>query len=143
MAVQIQFDSLHNPIQPTIVLTTRNGRKLGKISAKNVVFKASMSDGFDMSFKVYQSECPQIWDKITDFKCVWAKEWNQLFEIEVETDDDGSLTKNVTAVSLGKAELSQIKLYEKEINTENDIARDDYEPTVFCNESNVWMDKHV
>lgn len=136
MAVQIRFDSLHNPIPPTIVLTTRNGRKLGKIPAKNVTFKGSMSNGFDMSFRVYKVDCPHLWDRITDFKCVWAKEWNQLFEIEVETDDDGSLTKNVTAVSLGKAELSQIKLYEKEINTENDIARDDYEPTVFCDENN-------
>lgn len=135
MAVQIQFDSLHNPIQPTIVLTTRNGRRLGKIPASNVVFKGTMNDGLDMSFKVYQSECGQLWDKITDFKCVWAKEWNQLFEIEVEKTDDGSLMKNVTAVSLGKAELSQIKLYGKEINTETDISRDDYEPTVFYNEN--------
>jgi len=110
LAVQIRFDSLHNPIPPTIVLTTRNGKKLGKIPAKNVIFKGSMNDGFDMSFRVYQADCPHLWDRITDFKCVWAKEWNQLFEIEVETDDDGSLTKNVTAVSLGKAELSQIKM---------------------------------
>lgn len=136
MAVQIQFDSLHNPIQPTIVLTTRNGRKLGKIPVQNVAFKASMNNGFDMSFDVYKAECSQLWDKIINFKCVWAKEWNQFFEIKVETDDDGSLTKSVTATSLGKAELSQIKLYGKEINTENDIERDDFEPTVFYNESN-------
>lgn len=134
MAVQIQFDSLHNPIQPTIVLTTRNGRRLGKISVQNLVVKGTLSDGFDMSFKIYKEECPALWEQIVDFKCVWAKEWNQTFEISVEASDDGDLVKNITAVSLGKAELSQIKLYEKEINTENDISRDDYKPTVFYRE---------
>lgn len=132
MAVRIQFDSNHNPIQPTIVLATRGGRKLGRIPAVNVVFKDNMSNGCEMSFKVYKEGCA-IWERITDFKLVWVREWNRFFEIEVEVSDDGSVSKSVTASSLGSAELSQINLYDSEINTEDDIARDDYRPTVFYN----------
>lgn len=133
MAVRIMFDEANNPIQPTIVLTTRGGRKLGRIPTVNVAFKDGMNDGSEMSFNVYQADCKSNWNRITDFKLVWVKEWNRFFEIEVETSDSGDIVKNVTATSLGKAELSQINLYDKEINTEDDIAREDYSPTVFYN----------
>ena len=113
MAVRILFDEAHNPIQPTIVLTTRSGRRLGRIPAVNVVFKDEMNNGYEMSFKVYQADCKSNWDRITDFKLVWVKEWNRYFEIEVEVSDDGSAMKSVTATSLGKAELSQINLYDR------------------------------
>ena len=136
MAVRILFDEAHNPIQPTIVLTTRSGRRLGRIPAVNVVFKDGMNDGYEMSFKVYRADCEGSWDRITDFKLVWVREWNRFFEIEVEVSDDGTTAKNVTATSLGKAELSQINLYNKEINTEDDIAREDYTPTVFYDPDN-------
>lgn len=116
MAVRIMFDEANNPIQPTIVLTTRGGRKLGRIPTVNVAFKDGMNDGSEMSFNVYQADCKSNWDRITDFKLVWVKEWNRFFEIEVETSDSGDIVKNVTATSLGKAELSQINLYDKEIN---------------------------
>ncbi len=133
MAVRIKFDNVHNPICPTIVLATKKGRRIGKIPAKNIVFRDSMNDGSDVSFKVYQSDCPQLWNLITDFKCIWVRDWNRWFEIEVEVDDSGCMSKSVNATSLGKAELSQIVLYNKEINTEDDIARDDYVPTIFYN----------
>lgn len=132
MAVQIKFDGSHNPISPTIVLATRNGRKLGKIPAQNVVLKASMHSD-DISFKVDKEDCGSQWDLITDFKLVWVREWNRWFEIYVEIDDTIRTVKSVTAVSLGKAELSQINLYDKQINTEDDISREDYKPTVFYN----------
>lgn len=133
MAVQIQFDETHNPMAPTIVLATRSGRKLGAIPAVNIVFKDKMNDGYEMSFTVHRAHCKDIWNRITDFKLVWVKEWNRFFEIEVEVADSGNTTKRVTAASLGKAELSQINLYDKQINTEDDIAREDYSPTVFYN----------
>ena len=136
MAVRIKFDGAHNPIQPSIVLATRRGRKIGKLPALNVKFKDSMNNGYDMSFTVNQPDCPNIWDKIQDFKLIWVREWNLWFEIEVDIQDTGSMSKNITAVALGKAELSQIKLYNKEINTEEDISREGYEPTVFYNPEN-------
>ncbi len=104
-----------------------------KLPAVNIVFRDALNDSSEMSFKVYKAICEENWDKITDFKLVWAKEWNKWFEIAVELSDSEAIVKNITATSLGDAELSQINLYEKEINTEDDIDRDDYKPTVFYN----------
>lgn len=77
----------------------------------------------------------KLWEQIRDFKLVWVREWNSLFEITVEVNDNGSLTKIVTANSLGESELSQINLYGCEINTEEDIEREDYVPTVLYDEN--------
>ena len=133
MAVKIKFDSTHNVLEPTFVLATRSGRKIGKIPACNVVLKDGLNTYSEISFRVYKVDCEQnsgFWDKITDFKLLWAREWNKWFEIYVETDEASDTLKNVSAKSLGEAELSQINLYGIEINTETDISREDYEPTV-------------
>lgn len=49
MAVKINFDSTHNVILPTLVLTTRNGRKIGKILYNNLIFKDSMNQYSEFS----------------------------------------------------------------------------------------------
>ena len=41
----------------------------------------------------------------------------------------------MSAKSLGEAELAQINLYNIEINTETDIEREDYKPTILFNET--------
>lgn len=133
MAVRIKFDNTHNVIQPTFVLATRAGHKLGSIPATNISVSDSFNSCFELEFQVNQTENGQryyLWDKITDFKLVWCKEWDVWFEMYVSIQDDNDTVKNVSCVSLGEAELSQINLYNIEINTEDDIARDDYSPTV-------------
>lgn len=137
MAVKIRFDSQHNAEQPTLVLATKNGRLLGKLPAHNVQFKDTMNSYSELRFDIYKQDCvATLWDKIKDFKLVWAREWNILFEICVELNETDETIKNISAKSLGEAELSQIKLYDIEINTEADIGREDYEPTVLFNEEN-------
>lgn len=265
MAVRIKFDNTHNVIEPTLVLATRNGRKLGNIPAYNILFKNGMNEYSDMSFRVNKVDCvyatdseyihktplsvynliaittgydkigllssesryefiqylriynklnnivlrfigdksksyksPSIkydgdyetiyiiddntgsilvkidvngnvfinnassigfseddscriefsfdvpttiinsnfWNQLVDFKLMWVKDWNKWFEIYVELDESNDTIKNVSAKSLGEAELSQINLYNIEINTEDDILRDDYEPTVLFDETN-------
>ena len=76
-----------------------------------------------------------LWEQIKDFKLVWVREWNSWFELKVDTTDDGAITKSIDATSLGESELSQINLYNYEINTESDIEREDYTPTVLFNET--------
>lgn len=121
------------------MLATRSGRKLGGIQASNIHFRANLNAYDDLSFRVYRYdngvEC-KLWNQIKDFKLVWCREWDTWFEIYVEVNEDSDTVKDITARSLGEAELSQINLYDIEINTENDIARDDYEPTVLYDESN-------
>ena len=90
----------------------------------------------ELSFNVYKeqnAEIENLWHKIIDFKTVYVKEYNEWFEITVSTDESEINTKKVvTAKSLCEAELGQVILHEVEINTEADIAREEYmEPTIF------------
>lgn len=90
----------------------------------------------ELSFEVPSGAIRNIfWEQIRDFKLAWAREWNKLFELKVDLSEEKSVRKIVSAKSLGEAELSQINLYNIEINTENDIEREDYKPTILFNET--------
>lgn len=137
MAIRIQFDGAGTPEQPTLVLAKRGGEKIGVLNTiDNISISDRLSDSCELSFDVYKEfdgvVCT-IWDKIVDFKLVWCKEWDKWFSISVNTQESSNIMKSVTATSLGEAELSQILLYDIEINTEDDINRDDYDeqyPTI-------------
>lgn len=139
MAIKIDFDAAHNPQSPTIILAKKNGDKLGRIDAVEIESTDSMNDASEISFKVYKTvdeNKNNLWDEIVNFRLIYCLEWNQWFEITVETDEDTKTIKTVTGTNLGCAELSQIMLYNVEINTEDDIAREDYDkdrPTIFYN----------
>lgn len=146
MAVKIKFDVTHNTEQPTFVLATRNGNLLGKIPAVNVRFKDCLNSYSDLSFEVNKVDCANdkdklitvgdtFWEQIKDFKLVWVRDWNKLFELKVDLNEEKSVRKIISAKSLGEAELSQINLYNIEINTETDIERKDYKPTVIFDET--------
>lgn len=139
MAVRIEFDSTYNVQSPTFILATRNGNKLGVLPAYNIVFKDKLNSYSELSFKINKFDNGKtfwLWDKVKDFKLMWCKEWNIWFEIYVEINESNELIKNVSAKSLGESELSQIILYNIEINTENDISQDDYVPTVLFDGEN-------
>lgn len=138
MAMKIKFDNTYNVIQPTFVLATRSGHKLGTIPATNISISDNFNSSFELEFDVYKNDNGQqyhLWNKLTDFKLVWCREWDVWFEMYVTTQAENSTVKNINCVSLGEAELSQINLYNIEINTEDDIARDDYIPTIIYNPS--------
>lgn len=140
MAIRIMFDAANKPEEPTIVLARRNGTKIGALNAKEISISDSFNDAPELSFKVYKEldgeQCP-LWDEITNFKLIYCVEWNAWFEMTVELDETNEIVKTVFCTGLGYAELGQIMLYTIEINTEEDIARDDYdEPTVLFNEKN-------
>lgn len=138
MPKRIEFDSTHNALPPTLVLATRSGSKLGIIPACNVKVRDA-TECSEMSFRVNKFDNGKqfaLWDKIVDFKLVWCREWDEWFEIYVDLGESNGLTKNITAKSLAEAELSQINLYNIEINTETDILREDYSPTVLYDTNN-------
>jgi len=140
LAVRIKFDSSHNVVEPTFVLSTRTGDKLGPIPAVEISVSDDFNDAFKLEFKVYKYnngvKC-ELWERITDFALVWCREWDVWFEISVTLNDNNATVKSISGVSLGEAELSQIVLYEFEANTEDDIARDDYKPTVLYDEDDA------
>lgn len=139
MAVNIKFDLSGNPELPTIILANRNGNKLGqlKVNADSVDLIDKFNDASELSFtvnKYIDGELTPLWDKLVDFKLVWCKEWDLWFEIKVELDEETETVKTVFCTQLGQAELSQIMLYNIEINTEDDIARDDYKISILWDE---------
>lgn len=141
MAVKIKFDKSHNVINPTFVLSTRSGRKLGVLPAHNIEIADNFNSFFDLSFQVHKTDNGvkyPLWDKVVDFKLIWCREWDVWFEIYVETQEENSVVKYVEARSLGEAELSQIMLYELHINEEGDSNWDEnseeYKSTVLYNE---------
>ena len=136
MAIKINFAPNNLPEMPTFILTTRSGRNVGSIIPNNVDFHEEFGQYSVFSCYVYKDLC-DIWDEINDFKLIYYKEADEFYEISVELDDGASVVKTITASSLGYAELSQIKLYDIEINTEEDIARDDYSVTVLYDEDNA------
>ena len=76
-----------------------------------------------------------FWDKLVDFAIVYLKETDTFYEIKVTTSETNILKKTITGTSLCEAELSSIKLYNIEINTESDILREDYKiPSVIYRE---------
>ena len=134
MAIKISFDPAGNPESPAFILAHRRGSKIGSLRAKSVHVKDCGNEASEISFQVNKyvdGTLDPIWDEIDNFKLAWCKEWDTWFQITVETDEDDKTVKHVSGTQLGQAELSQIMLYNIEINTENDILREDYErPTV-------------
>ena len=143
MAINIKFDLVNNPEPPTIILANRNGNKLGqlKVNTESIELTDKFNDASEFSFtvnKYIDEKLTPLWDKIADFKLVYCKEWDCWFEINVELDEATETVKTVFCTQLGQAELSQIMLYNIEINTEDDIARDDYIlPTVLYRENGL------
>ena len=135
MAVNIKFDLSGNPEPSTIVLAKRNGDRLGQldVNPKSIELSDKFNDASEISFtlnKYIDGKLTNLWDKVVDFKLVWCKEWDMWFEIKVELDEETETVKTVFCTQLGQAELSQIMLHNIEINTEEDIARDDYKITI-------------
>ena len=140
MAINIKFDLAGNPEPPTIILANRNGNRLGQlyVDERSINVKDCFNDASEFSFtlnKYVNGELTPLWDKVLDFKLVYCKEWDMFFEIKVELDEATETVKTVFCTQLGQAELSQIMLYDVEINTEDDIARDDYKISILYDEN--------
>ena len=138
MAINIKFDLIGNPEPPTIILANRNGNKLGQLNVdpKSIDLSDKFNNASEFSFtlnKYINGKLTNLWDKVVNFKLVYCKEWDMWFEIKVELDEKLDTVKTVFCTQLGQAELSQIKLYGVEINTEDDIARDDYKISILYN----------
>ena len=135
---KLRMDTSGNVEDISFVLAKKNGDKLGNITnIDNIVAKHSMKEASEFTFAAHKKIGDNIircWNDIKDFKLVWIPEWDMWYEITVEVNEKDENVKNVSGKTLGEAELSQIMLYGIEINTETDIAREDYKiPTTFYN----------
>lgn len=144
--MQIKFDAANRPEPLTFILAKRNGDKTGGIA--NVIPEEThvsddMNKPSEVSFKVYKylngSECLQ-WNDIRDFCVIYVLEWNKYFEasvtLHIDKNSGKSASKTVSCTALQESELSNLKLFGVEINTEKDMARSDYVPTMIYNADN-------
>lgn len=135
--LNIVFDPNHNAQQPTLVLATRSGNKLGVLDTIDDLVTTDSIHGAELSVTVYKEfdgKISPLWDEIKSFRLCWIKEWDKWLEISVDLSDSDTVRKSITAKSLGVSELSRLYLNNIEINTETDISREDYtSPTVLYN----------
>lgn len=140
MAINLILDSIGNPEPPSIILANRNGNKLGQLDVDaNSIDVKDILETSEFTFtlnKYVDGEITNLWDKVLNFKLVYCPEWDLWYEIKVELDESTETIKTVFCTQLGQAELSQIMVYNTEINTEADIARDDYKISILYDEDN-------
>lgn len=138
----LKFDKNSQPEDFTFQLATKNLTHLGKLNnvdRESVHYVGNLNGADEISLKVYKTvngEVEKLWDSIVDLKLLYVAEVGEYFEIKVSLDDELNGYKTLTCTSLCEAELSELNIYETEINTEADIDRPDYEITTFYNEGN-------
>lgn len=141
----IEIGADRQPIVPDIVLAYRSGQKQNII--QNVwafVVANHLMDAAEISFDVHKTangvECA-LWDDIKGFKLVYIPHFdtatfNPWYELAVTVDENDETVKHCHGIHIQEAELSQLTLNGLEVNTEDDIARTDYEPTVLYDSNN-------
>lgn len=133
----INLDVNNRPIQPIFTLSRRNGNKYGSIRLSSLKQSGSLREAGEISCVVYKEidgVQEQFWNDIIDLKLIHDEDHDIWYEINVDIDDSTSTSKTISGQTLCESELSQIMLYDIEINTEEDISRFDYDqnyPTIF------------
>ena len=142
-------------IEPyTFILATANHNHLGQIVClddKSIKVEVHSNQADKITFttyKYYQNDNGELveqpfWNEIQPLKYMYCVELNEYFIIDVELIDEHSeikISKTITATSQCEVELSNKKIYDLEINTENDYMIADtnnlYYTTYFYKPSN-------
>lgn len=135
MAIRIKFDTAGMPQEPSFILANQVGEKYGLLDhVADVTVNGYLNDTDTITFTINKEDngtVAQLWELIKDFKLVWCREWDQWFVAHVTYTDEQNVFKNIELKGLGESETSQLNLIDYEINTEADIDREDYSPTVF------------
>lgn len=138
---KIKIDNIGFVTPPTLILQNRRFENIDKINnICNLAYKENLNSANELNFTIHKSindTILPIWDKVISNKVIYSPELNERFIIETSISEDKSVFKQISAKSLCESELSQINLYNIEINTETDINRDDYKnPSTFYNPNN-------
>lgn len=143
MRPKFKFDTNKNLETPILVLCKKSNDKVGYITnPQNFTFTDSMTDVSQLSFDISKEHC-NFFEEIKDFRLIYIPDWDEYYQIQVQLDENSSISKSVVAYHLPEAELSQLNLYEVYINTEEDIKREEdteynvegYNVSVFYNKN--------
>lgn len=139
--IKINFDPVGNPEFPTLVLAKRSGERIGlldNLSEQHITDNLNSYSELSFSVPKYANDSiTPYWDEIKNNRLIWCKEWDKWMTLSYSLNEDDTTTKEVTCKSLAETELSNVNVYDMEVNTENDIAREDYSPTVLFNSDNI------
>ncbi len=136
-----KFDMNNKVELPTFILRNKSLHNLGSIKGVqsfNTTFNLNSCQEFSCEIYKFENDVENpLWDKIKDNKIIYIPEFNEQYEIGVSIDDENATKKTITGKSLCEAELSQRILRDIEINTTDaDVLRDDYQVSIFYNETN-------
>ena len=132
--IKIDFDPTGSPEFPTLVLAKRSGERIGlldNLSGQHIT--DNLNSYAELSFSITKfsnGEVTPYWDEIKNNRLIWCKEWDKWMALSYSLNEDDSTTKEIACKSLAESELSNVRIYDMEVNTESDIERDDYSPTV-------------
>lgn len=135
------FNISRNLEKPRIYLCKKDFSRIGEITAFSTDITVSMSfeNPNELSFTVYKTadtlENP-YWDDIVNLKLIYIYDYDEYFEIEVSEQESETERKQITAQSLCESELSNLHI-SLEVNTDTDIDRPDYSPTIIYNPDNT------
>lgn len=139
--IKINFDPVGNPEFPTLVLAKRSGERIGlldNLSEQHITDNLNSYSELSFSVSKYANDTTTpYWDEIKNNRLIWCKEWDKWMSLSYSLNEDDTTTKEITCKSLAETELSNVNVYDMEVNTENDIAREDYSPTVLFNSDNI------
>lgn len=137
--MNFKFNIFGEAEYPTIILSTKYHKHLGvieNIDVTSINSTFNMASAQELSFDIYKEmdgKICSLWDSIVDFKYIFVPEFQEYYEIQISLDEDNKTIKHVAATSACEAELGTRLLRNFECNSEADILRDDYEPTVLYN----------
>ncbi|RKI44299.1 tail fiber domain-containing protein [bacterium D16-51] len=124
--------------QDKIFICDRSLHRLGElypVEDLHTIMRLNQND--EVNFKIYKynnGEENPFWTQIDNIQVILV-EGKGYFEIAAPVTTEECTYKQVTGISLGEAETSQTNIT-LQINTEEDIARDDYAETILYNPSN-------
>lgn len=137
--IKIDFDSTGNPEFPTLVLAKRSGERIGlldNLSSQHITDNLNSYSELSFSITKYSNgDVTPYWNEIKNNRLVWCKEWDKWMALSYSLNEDDSTTKEITCKSLAESELSNVRVYDMEVNTESDIERDDYSPTIMFDDN--------
>ena len=128
MPMNISYDNLEQMAPPTLLLCRRDRTVLGVLyPVTDLTVTWNLDTCQELSFRVYKELLSEtLWNGLDQFKLIYIPEFAEYFDLDVAVSETEQSVKTITGKSLCEAELSQIVLYDIEINTESDISREDY-----------------
>lgn len=117
----------------TIILVRKDYYKIGALQVSNVIFNSVFNGPDELLFKVHKKlndSDEYIWDRINDHNAIYVPEIDahgEYFAIETTLNEDADgVYKTVTCTGLAEEELDNTKVYNLQINNDDERQYDKY-----------------